>query len=299
VNATESQENICHARVSCGQRLQLWMQHFWSLSFCCRLQEKLIVAGMRALKPGGRLVYSTCSIFSAENDDVVLRAMERVPGTLAAVQLRTSDNDRICIRECGNALQMDSAAQQPSEFQVTSGTPQQIEATGSDDLAGNGLQPSVLLTGLDCILYEGMEPTKVGWMCLPDKTAHGPIYFAVIIKQCCACASGQKCSGYMIIIIIIITIMCIHAETGIRYQCLIQLNMFHHGMRLELVCSQQHRSPHYLWFIEVLSMRVALMPQDVAFTPCCCCPFTPVYCSNTRYSTTERLLDGVWNLSRT
>ncbi|KAI7837380.1 hypothetical protein COHA_008819, partial [Chlorella ohadii] len=52
----------------------------WSLQRCRRIaaqQVKLLAAAAQALKPGGRLVYSTCSILDLENDQVVDRVLER------------------------------------------------------------------------------------------------------------------------------------------------------------------------------------------------------------------------------
>ena len=47
------------------------------------LQGRLLEAGARALRPGGTLVYSTCTISRAENEDVVTAALGR-DGSLAA-----------------------------------------------------------------------------------------------------------------------------------------------------------------------------------------------------------------------
>ncbi|MEZ5388049.1 MAG: transcription antitermination factor NusB [Prosthecobacter sp.] len=43
-------------------------------------QERLLRHGLRALKPGGILVYSTCSIEPAENEQLVARVLESTPG---------------------------------------------------------------------------------------------------------------------------------------------------------------------------------------------------------------------------
>ncbi len=42
-----------------------------------RLQKGLIVAGFRALKPGGKMVYSTCTIAPEENEEVVTYLLAR------------------------------------------------------------------------------------------------------------------------------------------------------------------------------------------------------------------------------
>lgn len=42
-----------------------------------RLQKGLIVAGFRALKPGGRMLYSTCTIAPEENEEVVAYLLAR------------------------------------------------------------------------------------------------------------------------------------------------------------------------------------------------------------------------------
>ncbi|MEW5304004.1 MAG: hypothetical protein WDW38_003196 [Sanguina aurantia] len=52
----------------------------WSLPACqtaAALQVQLVCAGLRALKVGGRLVFSTCSMCPLENDDVVQRVLQR------------------------------------------------------------------------------------------------------------------------------------------------------------------------------------------------------------------------------
>lgn len=44
---------------------------------CAILQEKLLLKGIKLLKKGGRMVYSTCSVCKAENERVVARALAR------------------------------------------------------------------------------------------------------------------------------------------------------------------------------------------------------------------------------
>ena len=41
------------------------------------LQLELFTAALHALKPGGTLVYSTCTLNPAENDDIIEKALER------------------------------------------------------------------------------------------------------------------------------------------------------------------------------------------------------------------------------
>ena len=43
-------------------------------------QIRLLCSAMRALREGGRLVYSTCSLEAEENEDVVIEALERESG---------------------------------------------------------------------------------------------------------------------------------------------------------------------------------------------------------------------------
>lgn len=93
----------------------------WSLTGSKRLavrQNALLCSALDCLKPGGRLVYSTCSISGLENDGVLDR-------------LHKSRGGR---------------------FQV-----EKVEA-------------------------EQGEPTRHGWILLPDRTGCGPIYFSVITR---------------------------------------------------------------------------------------------------------------------
>lgn len=46
---------------------------------CARLQRKLIASGANALKPGGVLVYSTCTLNLEENERIIQWALETLP----------------------------------------------------------------------------------------------------------------------------------------------------------------------------------------------------------------------------
>lgn len=58
---------------------------------------QLLLAGLKALKPGGRLVYTTSSIINAENDDVVTAAVKQSGGNISVVAVQ--DWELLCIDE--------------------------------------------------------------------------------------------------------------------------------------------------------------------------------------------------------
>lgn len=61
---------------------------YWNLKnvkTIARLQEKLLIAGLVALKTGGEMLYSTCTLNRFENEGVLEGAMTALPGTFEIV----------------------------------------------------------------------------------------------------------------------------------------------------------------------------------------------------------------------
>ena len=66
----------------------------WSEARTAKLaqtQYSLISGGLEALKPGGRLVYSTCSVSRQENDEVVRRILKKKKDRLVQEELNTPE----------------------------------------------------------------------------------------------------------------------------------------------------------------------------------------------------------------
>jgi len=55
---------------------------------CARLQRRLLASGVRALKPGGTLVYATCTLNPVENEAIVEAALAAFPLEIEPVPVR-------------------------------------------------------------------------------------------------------------------------------------------------------------------------------------------------------------------
>jgi len=108
----------------------------WSPKKCkqfAKLQCGILKSSFQALRPGGRLAYSTCSIAPVENDLVIDRLLEKLGG--------------------------------PSAVRVVKEDEAQTHAGWSSTLK-----------------QLGCEPTKHGWIMLPDRSKFGPIYWCLLEK---------------------------------------------------------------------------------------------------------------------
>lgn len=76
---------------------------FWKaqkIKEMCYKQKKLFAAAFQALKPGGRMVYSTCTFAPEENESVLNWALETFPGQLEIESFRLPfHNQREGLRE--------------------------------------------------------------------------------------------------------------------------------------------------------------------------------------------------------
>lgn len=95
-------------------------------------QASLVQSALGCLAPGGRLVYSTCSVSPLENDGVVDQLLKH----------------------------------------AAKGRSPQIRVASFDD--PEAIKWSQLIP---------LEPTRHGFIALPDKTHYGPLFFALIIKE--------------------------------------------------------------------------------------------------------------------
>jgi NOL1/NOP2/sun family putative RNA methylase len=63
---------------------------WWSINHCLRLaasQKQLLISGIRALKPGGSLIYSTCTLTPWENEEIINEVLSIFPIELEKIDL--------------------------------------------------------------------------------------------------------------------------------------------------------------------------------------------------------------------
>lgn len=82
-----------------------WRQSSESVSALARKQASILQAAARLVKPGGRLVYATCSILAEENEDIIRRFLDEHPefGAVAVNELLAQQ--RIAL-DTGNFLKL-------------------------------------------------------------------------------------------------------------------------------------------------------------------------------------------------
>lgn len=73
--------------------LKLWRQK--DVESLSRLQKELILAGYRALKPGGVLVYSTCTLDPEENEEVIDYLLSNTDAKLERIRLPLRSHEPI------------------------------------------------------------------------------------------------------------------------------------------------------------------------------------------------------------
>jgi 16S rRNA (cytosine967-C5)-methyltransferase len=69
-----------------------WRQTPTSVNEWVAMQSRILQASSQLVKPGGRLVYATCSLLAAENEEVVAAFLE-------------SQNGRFCLVNCQSVLE--------------------------------------------------------------------------------------------------------------------------------------------------------------------------------------------------
>ena len=79
-----------------------WRQSPASVQELCALQARILASAARLLRPGGRLVYGTCSLLRSENEDIAQAfsdaqagAFEPVPVAQVLTEARVSDPERL------------------------------------------------------------------------------------------------------------------------------------------------------------------------------------------------------------
>ena len=127
----------------------------WSVAKCSRLsksQIRMIQSAFRALKPGGRIVYSTCSLDYKQNDHVI---------------------DKVC-KKYGDKIHVISHDQRFEN--LAREIPLPLERQGRSPSQGLGK----------------LEKLSKGWVALPDECGWGPLYVSVMEKAPWHSENDQK-----------------------------------------------------------------------------------------------------------
>ena len=90
-----------------------------------KAQDDILAQAVRAMKPGGRLVYATCSVLREENEDRLRRLMEAYPGLLpidAAQMARSAGMPELaaCASTLGPGLRLTPARSNTDGFGIAS-----------------------------------------------------------------------------------------------------------------------------------------------------------------------------------
>jgi len=56
-----------------------------------KLQKKILSNGLRLLKEGGRMLYSTCTLNREENENVILQLLEEYPGQISCLEINHNE----------------------------------------------------------------------------------------------------------------------------------------------------------------------------------------------------------------
>jgi 16S rRNA C967 or C1407 C5-methylase (RsmB/RsmF family) len=143
------------------------------------LQLKMLINAVNALKFGGSLVYSTCSLSPSENDGVVENMLKAIDK-----QNRKRVKEAAARRQRRNAGDAhDEDLEDSHQQQEAEPEEQGTRAQPTDDQEP---QPELWKVEVVPTSWSIGEPTTHGWMILPDQqqgAGWGPIYFCKIVKR--------------------------------------------------------------------------------------------------------------------